>query len=126
MDSPSRNLARYIDELADRYISNLAVMIAHRLDICGCSGYHRTFNQVGFPTVRIMETNENYTQRPQDIRLEIGISYRDVIEHVNFDEDVDKFTLENVVRDNPYFGVSSSSDRRVESPVVFPGPAGAY
>ena len=51
---------------------------------------------------------------------------RDVIEHVNFDEDVDKFTLENVVRDNPYFGVSSSSDRRVESPVVFPGPAGAY
>jgi len=73
-----------------------------------------------------METNENYTQRPQDIRLEIGISYRDVIEHVNFDEDVDKFTLENVVRDNPYFGVSSSSDRRVESPVVFPGPAGAY
>jgi len=40
--------------------------------------------------------------------------------------DVEEFTLENVVIDNYYFGVSSLSETGVQSPVVFPGPAGAF
>ena len=31
-----------------------------------------------------METNENYTQQHQDIRIVDGIAYGDTIEHVNF------------------------------------------
>ena len=31
-----------------------------------------------------METNENYTQQHQDLRVEEGIEYGDTIEHVNF------------------------------------------
>ncbi|MGM0633256.1 MAG: M28 family metallopeptidase [Pseudomonadota bacterium] len=40
--------------------------------------------------------------------------------------DVDEFTLENVVIDNYFFGVSSLSEEGIQSPVVFPGPAGAF
>jgi hypothetical protein len=39
---------------------------------------------------------------------------------------VDQFTLENVVIDNYLFGVASVAKDGNESPVVFPGPAGAF
>jgi hypothetical protein len=39
---------------------------------------------------------------------------------------VDHFTLENIVIDNYLFGVSSVAVDGNESPVVFPGPAGAF
>jgi Zn-dependent M28 family amino/carboxypeptidase len=39
---------------------------------------------------------------------------------------VDQFKLENMVIDNYIFGVSSAAMNGNESPVVFPGPAGAF
>lgn len=193
VDSASRNLARYVDQMADRFIPNLDVMMVYRLDRFGRGGHHRPFNEAGIPAVRIMETNENYTQQHQDIRLEDGIQYGDTLEHVNFDYaakltalnavtlagmaaappppasveisgavsadttlnwdrvdgaasyrvhwrlttsptwdysrgvgDVDSYTLENVVIDNYFFGVSSVAADGSESPVVFPGPAGSF
>ncbi|MFP5303831.1 hypothetical protein R2R70_21875, partial [Cobetia sp. SIMBA_158] len=36
------------------------------------------------------------------------------------------FTLENVVIDNYYFGISSVSHDGFESPVVFPGDVGSF
>lgn len=193
VDSASRNLARYIDLMADLYIPNLDVMMIYRLDRFGRGGHHRPFNEVGFPAVRIMETNEHYHWQHQDIRVENGIAYGDVLEHVDFDYaakltalnavtlaamawapappadvgisgqvspdttlswskvpgaaqyrvhwrlttepqwtysrlvgDVSEFTLENIVIDNYFFGVSSVSETGVQSPVVFPGPAGAF
>ncbi|QJR81501.1 M28 family peptidase [Alteromonas pelagimontana] len=85
VDSPSRNLARYIDLLADRYIENLDTMVVYRLDRFGRGGHHRPFNDLGYPGIRIMETNENYTRQHQDLRTENGIEYGDVLEGVNFD-----------------------------------------
>lgn len=193
IDSAARNLARYIDNLADLYVPNLDVMMVYRLDRFGRGGHHRPFSEVGLPAVRIMETNENYNWQHQDIRVEDGIAYGDVIEHVDFayaakltalnavtlaslawapappqdvtvsgqvspdttlrwskvpgavgyrvhwrlttepqwthfrtTGDVNEFTLENVVIDNYFFGVSSISASGVQSPVVFPGPAGAF
>jgi hypothetical protein len=40
--------------------------------------------------------------------------------------DVDTFTLDDIVIDNYYFGVSSVSEQGIASPIVFPGPAGAF
>lgn len=84
-DSPSRNVARYIDMMADRYIPNLDTMIIYRLDRFGRGGHHRPFNDLGYPGVRIMETNENYYRQHQDVRTENGIKYGDTIDGVNFD-----------------------------------------
>lgn len=85
VDSPSRNLARYIDKIADQYIPNLDVMMVYRLDRFGRGGHHRPFNQVGFPGVRIMETNEHYDRQHQDLRTENGRDYGDVLSGVDFD-----------------------------------------
>lgn len=85
VDSPSRNLARYIDLMADRYIENLDTMVIYRLDRFRRGGHHRPFNDLGFPGIRIMETNENYNRQHQDLRTEDGIQYGDTIEGVNFD-----------------------------------------
>ena len=85
VDSPSRNLARYIDRMADRFIPNLDVMMVYRLDRFGRGGHHRPFNEAGIPGVRIMETHEHYDRQHQDIRIENGIEYGDVIEGVNAD-----------------------------------------
>jgi hypothetical protein len=40
VDSPTRNLARYIDTMADRYIPNLDTMMIYRLDRFGRGGHH--------------------------------------------------------------------------------------
>ena len=85
VDSPSRNLARYVDRMADLYIPNLDIMMIYRLDRFGRGGHHRPFNEAGFPGVRIMETNENYHMQHQDIRVEDGIKYGDTIDGVDFD-----------------------------------------
>lgn len=85
VDSPSRNIARYVDKMADLYIPNLDIMMIYRLDRFGRGGHHRPFNAVGFPGVRIMETNENYDMQHQDLRTENGIKYGDTIDGVDFD-----------------------------------------
>ena len=198
VDSPSRNLARYIDKIADQYIENLDTMVIYRLDRFRRGGHHRPFNDLGYPGVRIMETNENYTRQHQDLRTEDGIVYGDTIDGVDFDYaakltalnavslasmswaprppigvsitgavtpsttlswtalsttenpqlkaykiywrltdapqwqysrevgDVTQFTLENIVIDNYFFGVASISKEGFESPVVYPGAAGAF
>lgn len=96
VDSPSRNLARYIDRMADEFIANLDVMMIYRLDRFGRGGHHRPFNEAGIPGVRIMETHEHYHRQHQDLREEDGIRYGDTIEGVDFDY-AQKLTALNVV-----------------------------
>ena len=96
VDSPSRNVARYVDRMADEFIPNLDVMMIYRLDRFGRGGHHRPFNEVGMPGVRIMETHEHYHRQHQDLRTEDGIEYGDVLEGVNFDY-ARKLTALNVV-----------------------------
>ena len=86
VDSPSRNLARFVDRTADQYISNLDVMMVYRLDRFRRGGHHRPFNDVGIPGVRIMETHEHYDRQHQDIRTdETGRVFGDTIDGVDFD-----------------------------------------
>ena len=85
VDSPSRNLARYIKSQADQYLTNLDVMMVYRLDRFGRGGHHRPFNQVGIPGIRIMETHEHYDRQHQDLRTESGRKFGDTMEGVNAD-----------------------------------------
>ena len=85
IDGTSRQLARYIDKLTEDYMTNLDAIMIYRLDRFGRGGHHRPFNDAGFTGVRIMETHENYNEQHQDIRIENGVKYGDVIESVNFD-----------------------------------------
>ena len=216
IDSPARNLGRYVDAMADQYIRNLDIMMIYRLDRFGRGGHHSPFSNVGIPAVRIMETHEHYDRQHQNVRMEPspasrqageanagGRHYGDTVEFVDFDyaakltalnavvlaglalapapprnvqiegavapsttlswDRLDAaqnpqlagyrvwwrlttepqwtwsvyvpdsgfgermtYTLENVVIDNYLFGVASVAADGSESPVVFPGTAGAF
>ena len=187
VDGISRQLARYVYKNVKTYMPEMNPMMIYRLDRFGRGGHHRPFNDAGYAGIRIMEAHENYTQQHQDIRVENGIAYGDVLEHVNFDYakkltsvnainlaslawappspkevsiggivepsakfkwskvpgatgykiywrdttsptwdhsrfvgDVSEFTLEGVVLDNFFFGVSAVGKGGFESVVVFP------
>lgn len=85
VDSPSRQIARYVDTIAQDYFPHLDVMMVYRLDRFGRGGHHRPFNDAGFPAVRIMETHEHYHRQHEDVRTEGGIAYGDVLSGVDFD-----------------------------------------
>ncbi len=85
VDGISRQLARYVHKTTKTYMPEMNPMMIYRLDRFGRGGHHRPFNDAGYAGIRIMETHENYTQQHQDIRVENGIAYGDVLEHVNFD-----------------------------------------
>jgi hypothetical protein len=86
LDTPARQLARYIDRVADLYFPNLNVEIIYRLDRFGRGGHHTPFFMAGFPaSVRLMEAHEHYDRQHQDLRVEDGVEYGDVIEGVDFD-----------------------------------------
>lgn len=194
VDSPSRNLARFIDGIADRYLTNFDVEMVYRTDRYGRGGDQVAFLRLGFPAVRITEGSENYDRQHQDLRTENGVVYGDTIDGVDFDylaqatrlnvatmaamarapapptgvtiagavlpdttlrwtavpgaagyrvwwrsttapqwthsrpagPEATTLTLPGVVIDDFFFGVSSVSADGYESPVVFPGPAGAF
>jgi Zn-dependent M28 family amino/carboxypeptidase len=84
VDSPSRNLARFMDGLADRYLTNLDVVMVYRTDRFGRGGDQVEMLKAGYPAVRVTEAVENYTRQHQDVRVENGIKYGDVLEGVDF------------------------------------------
>ena len=84
VDGISRQLARYIHKTTKSYMPEMNPIMIYRLDRFGRGGHHRPFNDLGFAGIRIMEAHENYTQQHQDIRVENGIKYGDIFEHVNF------------------------------------------
>ena len=187
VDGISRQLARYVYANVTTYMPEMNPMMIYRLDRFGRGGHHRPFNDAGYAGLRIMEAHENYTQQHQAVRVENGIAYGDVLEHVNFDYakkltsvnainlaslawappapkevsiggivepsaklqwskvpgalgykiywrdttsptwdhgrfvgDVSEFTLEGVVLDNFFFGVSAVGKDGFESVIVFP------
>ena len=189
VDGISRQLARYVHKTVKHYMPEMNPLMIYRLDRFGRGGHHRPFNDVGYAGIRIMEAHENYVMQHQDIRIENGIAYGDVISGVDFEYakkltavnainlaslawappavknlsiggivqasakfkwkkvkdpnvkgykiywrdttspiwqyerfvgDVDTHTLEGIVIDNYFFGVSTVGKNGFESPVVFP------
>ncbi len=85
VDGISRQLARYIHKQTLRYMPEMNPKLIYRLDRFGRGGHHIPFNDVGYAGIRIMEAHENYHRQHQDLRLENGINYGDVLEGVNFE-----------------------------------------
>jgi len=85
VDSSSRNLARFIDVMADRYLTNFDVEMIYRTDRYGRGGDQVEMLRAGFPAVRISEGAENYDRQHQDLRVEDGVHYGDTIDGVDFD-----------------------------------------
>ena len=93
-DSPSRELARSIAELAPAYFKPAGhhgqqttfhpVMILRR-DRYLRGGDHTSFNNAGFAAVRFTEWRENFNHQHQTLRTENGIEYGDLLKFVDTD-----------------------------------------
>ena len=84
LDSSSRNLARFVDSIADRYLANFDVEMVYRTDRYGRGGDQTEMLKAGFPAVRISEGAENYDRQHQDLRTENGRPYGDTLDGVDF------------------------------------------
>jgi hypothetical protein len=84
-DSKSRQLARYVKEIGERYVDHLEVVMIYRSDRFLRGGDHLPYLQNGFTAVRITEMNENFTRQHQDVRVENGIHYGDLPEHIDYE-----------------------------------------
>jgi Peptidase family M28 len=94
-DSPSRELARSIAELAPAYFKPAGhrgqqppafhpVMILRR-DRYLRGGDHTSFNNAGFASVRFTEWRENFNHQHQTVRTENGTEYGDLLKFVDTD-----------------------------------------
>ncbi|HEV2615730.1 MAG TPA: M20/M25/M40 family metallo-hydrolase [Candidatus Acidoferrales bacterium] len=90
VDSPSRELARAIEEIDGR--DNIRLIF--RLDRLGRGGDHIPFVMAGLPAVRFSEPQENYDHQHQTPRTENGREYGDFAKFLDF-----KF-MGNVALDN--------------------------
>ena len=84
-DSPSRNLSRWIDGLADEFEDGLDVRQIWRVDRMGRGGDQIPFLEKGYPAVRITVAVEDYEHQHQDLRVEDGVTYGDTVEEMDFD-----------------------------------------
>jgi len=83
-DSPSRELARYVKEIGERYVDQLDVKLIYRRDRYLRGGDHIPFLLQGFTAVRFTEMNEDFHRQHQDIRNENGVDYGDLPNFVDF------------------------------------------
>ncbi|WBV57199.1 M20/M25/M40 family metallo-hydrolase [Chryseobacterium daecheongense] len=83
-DGESRQLARYIKEVAEKYVKKLEVKLIYRNDRFLRGGDHSSFVNYGFPSVRLTEYYENYDHQHQDIRKENNKQYGDLPEFMDF------------------------------------------
>ena len=83
-DAPSRNISRFLDNLAHRLKIGLDVRQIWRTDRFSRGGDHIPFLELGYPAARISVAVENYNWQHQDLRTKNGIRYGDTIDHVDF------------------------------------------
>lgn len=84
-DGQSRQLARYVKEIGQRYVDNLEVVMVYRNDRFLRGGDHTPFVENGFAAVRITEMNENFEHQHQDLRTEKGVRYGDLPQFMDFE-----------------------------------------
>jgi hypothetical protein len=83
-DTPPRELARAIRDIAGQYVPSLKVRVVYRADRYLRGGDHLPFLERGYPAVRFTEPAEDYRRQHQDVREEKGLQYGDTPDHVDF------------------------------------------
>jgi hypothetical protein len=94
-DSSSRELARAVTDVARTYTeaagtasrkpSGLEPVLEFRRDRFLRGGDHTSFNQDGFAAVRFTEWREDFNHQHQNVRVENGVQYGDLLQFVDFD-----------------------------------------
>ena len=83
LDGPSRTLARYIKDAAERYMNGFRVNLIFRRDRFLRGGDQTSFLQMGIPAVRFTEAKENFRRQHQGIKKDSASWYGDILEGFN-------------------------------------------
>jgi hypothetical protein len=84
-DASSRQLARAMAEAGRTYSmkDGFAPVLISRPDRYLRGGDHTSFNREGFTAVRITEWREDYNHQHQNVRVEDGVQFGDLIQYVD-------------------------------------------
>ncbi|MGH2636457.1 MAG: M20/M25/M40 family metallo-hydrolase [Gaiellaceae bacterium] len=84
-DSPARQMARFVEEVAENSHTNMDVKVIYRRDRFGRGGDHISFLEQGYRSaVRFTEVNEDFDHQHQDVRVENGELIGDLPQYVDF------------------------------------------
>jgi hypothetical protein len=85
-DGSSRELARVVTGVGRTYFrgDTFRPVLEFRLDRYLRGGDHFSFNQQGFAAIRFTEWRENFDHQHQDVRVENGKQYGDLLKFVDF------------------------------------------
>ncbi len=84
-DSPARELARFAKETGDAYGTGLHGVLIYRADRFLRGGDQESFSAQSFPAIRFVEPVENFDHQHQNVRVENGKQYGDLLQYVDFD-----------------------------------------
>ncbi|HTW85808.1 MAG TPA: M28 family peptidase [Candidatus Sulfotelmatobacter sp.] len=84
-DSPSRELARFAKTTGDAYDPGFTGHLIFRADRFLRGGDHESFNAAGYAALRFTEPRETFAHQHQDVRVENGVQYGDLLRYVDFD-----------------------------------------
>ncbi|SFQ48900.1 Peptidase family M28 [Amycolatopsis arida] len=84
-DSPSRQLARFVTDVAANAATGMRVRVIYRRDRFLRGGDHIPFLERDFPAARFTEPHEDYRHQHQDVRVVDGVQYGDLPEFCDFD-----------------------------------------
>jgi hypothetical protein len=84
-DSSSRQIARYMKRIGERYFPEMTVDLIFRYDRFGRGGDHTPFNQQGYPAVRVTTPNENFANQhtPTDTFANTSPTYAAKVTRIN-------------------------------------------
>jgi Peptidase family M28 len=83
-DSASRQLARFVDEVAPPGLTGMNVRVIWRRDRYLRGSDHISFQQQGYPAGRFTEPRENFNHEHQDTRVANGVQFGDLPEFVDY------------------------------------------
>lgn len=83
-DTPPRELARAVREIAQAYVPSMKVRVIYRADRYLRGGDHIPFLENGYAAVRFTEPAEDFRRQHQDVREVKGVQYGDTPDHVDF------------------------------------------
>ncbi|MEU4591098.1 M20/M25/M40 family metallo-hydrolase [Micromonospora aurantiaca (nom. illeg.)] len=83
-DSPSRQLARFVTDVAGNSATGMDVRVIYRRDRYLRGSDHISFLREGWPAGRFTEPNEDFAHQHQDVRVVDGVQYGDLPQFCDF------------------------------------------
>ncbi|HTE56946.1 MAG TPA: M28 family peptidase [Kofleriaceae bacterium] len=83
-DGVSRQLARFVKSVAENDETDMRIRFIYRRDRYLRASDHVSYLNQGYPAARFTEPHENFAHEHQNIRVEDGVQFGDLIEFLDF------------------------------------------